>query len=127
MRIVSDVAVNTVELPPSADVLQSKRITRALFKSSQALASSVRNTGTINAQSREINELQNKMPQTQIKKAFIFESECVFDKLYDGVYSATVVTETGVNIPSELSITSNKITVKFEPLKEVATVSITVI
>lgn len=127
MRIRSNVAVNTVELPPSADSIQSKRVTRALAKSAKALAESNQNGAKLDTEEAAINRIEKKMPKTQTKKAFIFESECVFDKFYDGTYMVSVVTETGVYIPSELSVTSNKITVKFEPLTEVATVSITVI
>lgn len=127
MRIESDVAVNAVPLPPSVSSLQSKRITRALAKSAKALSESAQNGAKIQAEESAINSIKTQMPKTQTKKAFIFESECIFDKFYDGAYMVSVVTETGEFIPSELSVTSNKITVKFEPLKEVATVSITVI
>ena len=127
MRIRSDVAVNTVELPPSADSIQSKRVTRALAKSAKALAESNQNGAKLDTEEAAINRIEEKMPKTQTKKAFIFDSECVFDKFYDGTYMVSVVSETGKYIPSELSVTSNKITVKFEPLKEVATVFITVI
>lgn len=127
MRIRSNVAVNTVELPPSADSIQSKRVTRALAKSAKALAESNQNGAKLDTEEAAINRIEEKMPKTQTKKAFIFDSECVFDKFYDGTYMVSVVSETGKYIPSELSVTSNKITVKFEPLKEVATVSITVI
>lgn len=127
MRIRSNVAVNTVELPPSADSIQSKRVTRALAKSAKALAESNQNGAKLDTEEAVINRIEKKMPKTQMKKAYIFESECIFDKFYDGTYMVSVVSETGQYIPSELSVTSNKITVKFEPLKEVATVSITVI
>lgn len=127
MRIRSNVAVNTVELPPSADSIQSKRVTRALAKSAKALAESNQNGAKLDTEEAVINRIEKKIPKTQTKKAYIFESECVFDKFYDGTYMVSVISETGAYIPSELSMTSNKITVKFEPLKEVATVSITVI
>ena len=64
-------------------------------------------------------------PYKEIKSAGIQDKECVFDGSYkDGVLTATVVTDKGEQKPCKIERSADNITVRFEELTEVATLTI---
>lgn len=78
----------------------------------------------INALNRRVSEIT---PYTVSKEAGIQDKECVFDGNYkDGVLTASVVTSRGEQIPCTVEKSADNITVKFDELTDVATVTISI-
>lgn len=66
-------------------------------------------------------------PYTESKTAGIQDTVCVFDGHYQhGVISAMVVTDRGALVPNTIEWSDDNITVRFEELKETATVTISI-
>lgn len=78
----------------------------------------------INALNRRVSEIT---PYTVSKEAGIQDKECVFDGMYkDGIISATVITSRGEQIPCTVEKSADNITVKFDELTDVATVTVSI-
>ena len=78
----------------------------------------------INALNRRVSEIT---PYTDSKEAGIQDKECVFDGNYkDGVLTASVVTSRGEQIPCTVEKSADNITVKFDELTDVATVTVSI-
>ena len=76
----------------------------------------------LSAMNQRISDLT---PYKESKSAGIQDKECVFDGSYkDGVITATVVTDKGEQKPCKIERSADNITVRFEELTEVATVTI---
>ncbi len=85
----------------------------------------------INPIQRQINALNKRVsditPYTMSKESGIQDKECIFDGQYkDGVISATVITSRGDYIPCTVEKSADNITVKFEELTDVATVTVSI-
>ena len=66
-------------------------------------------------------------PYTESKQAYIDDTECVFENIYkEGALTVNVVDKNGISINYEVVKDENNIIVTFEPLEEVATVSIVI-
>lgn len=81
--------------------------------------------------SRRINQVSAQVnaitPYTDSKNAYIDDTECVFENVYkEGALTVNVIDRNGVSIDFEVAKEENNIIVTFEPLEEVATVSITI-
>lgn len=81
--------------------------------------------------SRRISAVNNRVteitPYTESKEAGIQDKECVFDGQYkDGIISATVITSRGDYIPCTVEKSTDNITVKFDELTDVATVTVSI-
>lgn len=81
--------------------------------------------------SRRISAVNNRVteitPYTESKEAGIQDKECVFDGQYkDGIISATVITSRGEQIPCTVEKSADSITVKFDELTDVATVTVSI-
>lgn len=63
-------------------------------------------------------------PYNGSKTAYIGDTETRFLKVKDGNVNAHCITESGVSKVVTIEFTTNEIVVKYEPLEEVATVSI---
>lgn len=72
------------------------------------------------------NRVSNITPYEESKTAYLQDSEVSFNKVKDGMVSATCITESGITVPSTIEYRNNEIVVMFEPLEEVATVSISI-
>lgn len=72
------------------------------------------------------NRVSNITPYEESKTAYLQDSEVSFNRVKDGMVSATCITESGLSIPNTIEYRNNEIVVKFEPLEEVATVSISI-
>lgn len=107
---IVDGECSVVELPPTAiDKLNSKinytnsRITQT--------------NNNVNSVSNRVTDIT---PYEMSKKAYIGDTEVVFDKVKDGMINANCITESGLSVPTTLVIEENKIIVKFNSLEEVA-------
>ena len=81
--------------------------------------------------SRRISQINSQVnaitPYTDSKNAYIDDTECVFENVYkDGALTVNVVDRNGVSIDYQVAKEDNNIIVTFEPLEEVATVSIVI-
>lgn len=75
----------------------------------------------ISALNRRITEIT---PYTESQEAGIQTKECVFNGIYrDGVLTARVVTSRGEQIPCTYEKEGDNVTVRFEELKDTATVT----
>ena len=78
----------------------------------------------ISALNRRVSEIT---PYTVSKEAGIQDKECVFDGNYkDGALTASVVTSRGKQIPCTVEKSADNITVKFDELTDVATVTVSI-
>lgn len=78
----------------------------------------------INKVSTQVN---NITPYADSKNAYIDETECIFENVYkEGTLTVNVVDRNGILIDYQVEREDNNIIVTFEPLEEVATVSITI-
>ena len=78
---------------------------------------------------RQLNAINKRIsditPYTESKEAGIQDKECIFDGKYrDGVLTANVLTSRGEQKPCEVERSGDNITVRFEELKDTATVTI---
>ena len=82
----------------------------------------------VNARVSQISSQVNAItPYTDSKNAYIDDTECVFENVYkDGALTVNVVDRNGVSIDYQVAKEDNNIIVTFEPLEEVATVSIVI-
>lgn len=81
--------------------------------------------------SRRINQVSSQVnaitPYTDSKNAYIDDTECVFENINkEGALTVNVVDRNGVSIDYQVAKEDNNIIVTFEPLEEVATVSIVI-
>ena len=81
--------------------------------------------------SRRISQVSSQVnaitPYTDSKNAYIDDTECVFENVYkEGALTVNVVDRNGVSINYQVVKEDNNIIVTFEPLEEVATVSIVI-
>ena len=81
--------------------------------------------------SRRINQVSSQVnaitPYTDSKNAYIDDTECVFENVNkEGALTVNVVDRNGVSIDYQVAKEDNNIIVTFEPLEEVATVSIVI-
>lgn len=76
----------------------------------------------INATNSRVSQIT---PYTESKVAYIGDTSCEFNKSKNGFIACSVVSESGEQIPCELII-ADTIKVAFEPLTEVATVTINI-
>lgn len=104
--------------------IRSSRAMSKAYANEQKIKS---DESAIQNQSKQINQVYDELPKSQNKKAYIYDTECVFDKYYDGTVLANVTTESGKSIPCVANIEGSYIRVTFMALEEVATVTITVI
>ena len=73
------------------------------------------------------NQINSITPYTDSKNAYIDDTECVFENVYkDGALTVNVVDRNGVSIDYQVTKEEGNIIVTFEPLEEVATVSIVI-
>ena len=72
------------------------------------------------------NRVSNITPYEESKTAYIGDTEVSFIKAKEGVINANCITDSGLSIPITIELSNNEITVKFEELTEVATVSISI-
>lgn len=85
----------------------------------------------VNSIQRQLSAINNRIneitPYTMSKEAGIQDRECFFEGQYkDGVISATVITSRGDYIPCTIEKSADNITVKFEELTDVATVTVSI-
>lgn len=82
----------------------------------------------VNSRISQVSSQVNAItPYTDSKKAYIDETECVFENVYkEGALTVNVVDRNGVSIDYQVAKEDNNIIVTFEPLEEVATVSINI-
>ena len=82
----------------------------------------------LNSKINQVNSQVNAItPYTDSKNAYIDDTECVFENVYkDGALTVNVVDRNGVSIDYQVVKEDNNIIVTFEPLEEVATVSIVI-
>ena len=80
----------------------------------------------VNSRVSQVDSKVNAItPYTDSKNAYIDETECVFENVYKkGALTVNVVDRNGVSIDYQVAKEDNNIIVTFEPLEEVATVSI---
>ena len=81
--------------------------------------------------SKRISQVSSQVnaitPYTESKNAYIDETECVFENVIkEGALTVNVVDRNGVSIDYQVAKEDNNIIVTFEPLEEVATVSIVI-
>ena len=81
--------------------------------------------------SRRISQVSSQVnaitPYTDSKNAYIDDTECVFENINkEGALTVNVVDRNGVSIDYQVAKEDNNIIVTFEPLEEVATVSIVI-
>lgn len=76
----------------------------------------------INATNSRVSQIT---PYTESKVAYIGDTSCEFNKSKNGFIACSVVSESGEQIPCELII-ADTIKVAFEPLTEVATVTLNI-
>lgn len=72
------------------------------------------------------NRVSNITPYEESKTAYIGDTETRFSKVKDGNINAYCITESGVSKVVTMEFPQNEIVVKYEPLEEVATVSISI-
>lgn len=72
------------------------------------------------------NRVSNITPYEESKTAYIGDTETRFSKVKDGNINAYCITESGVSKVVTMELSQNEIVVKYEPLEEVATVSISI-
>lgn len=72
------------------------------------------------------NRVSNITPYEESKTAYIGDTETRFPKVKDGNINAYCITESGVSKVVTMELSQNEIVVKYEPLEEVATVSISI-
>lgn len=72
------------------------------------------------------NRVSNITPYEDSKTAYIGDTETRFSKVKDGNINAYCITESGVTKVVSIELSQNEIVVKYEPLEEVATVSISI-
>lgn len=78
----------------------------------------------LSAMSQQINAIT---PYTDSKSAYIDDTECVFNNITkQGTLTVNVIDRNGAEVPFEVLREDNNIIVSFEPLEEVATVSIVI-
>ena len=82
----------------------------------------------INSRVSQVSSQVNAItPYTDSKKAYIDETECVFENVYkEGALTVNVIDRNGVSIDYQVVRENNNIIITFEPLEEVATVSINI-
>lgn len=125
MIIHSNTPTSKVEVPPSLLDMVSERSSKAMYQSNRNKSAISSDESAIRNHNKQINKINNELPKNQSKTAYIYDTECVFDKYYDGTVLANVTTESGTQIPCVATVEGNLIKVTFEPLDEVALVNIT--
>lgn len=77
-----------------------------------------------------INSVSNNVasitPYTESKTAYIGDTEVIFTKAKDGIITSNCITENGNQIDVSMELSNNEVAIKFEPLEETATVSISI-
>lgn len=125
MIIHSNTPTSKVEVPPSPIDMVSERSSRAMYQANRNKSAIKSDESAIRSQSKQINKIKNELPKNQSKTAYIYDTECIFEKYYDGTVLANVTTESGKAISCVVTVEGNLIKVTFEPLDEVALVNIT--
>lgn len=72
------------------------------------------------------NDIEVITPFSESKKAYINDEYCVFDTSKKGAITCSCITDSGIGIPTSYTVSNNSVTVSFNKLDEVATVSINI-
>lgn len=82
----------------------------------------------LNSRVSQLNSQVNEItPYTDSKTAYIDDTECVFENVNkEGALTVNVIDRNGISINNEVVKEDGNIIVSFEPLEEVATVSIVI-
>lgn len=125
MIIHSNTPTSKVSVPKSLIDMISERSSKAMYQSNKNASAIKSDRSAIRNQSTRIEQINNDLPKTQTKIAYIYDTECEFDKFYEGNVLSAVITESGKSIPCSTQVEGRTIKVSFDALEEVATVTIT--
>lgn len=107
---------SVVELPPTAIDKLNRKI--------NTVNSNLKKTN--NEVSYVSSRVADITPYEESKKAYIGDAEATFGKAKEGIVNANCITESGLSVPTALEVTNSEIKVIFEPLEELATVTISI-
>lgn len=82
---------------------------------------------TVTMHNENADAIEAITPYMESKKAYIGDTSCIFNNVREGNVTAYMVTDSGLTMPTTIERSGSTVTVSFEALEEVATVTISVL